>query len=434
MAIIPQKQLFEWGEIQKLGELKRLKLVLENLPDEELMKKLERERANGRDDYSVRGVWNSILAGIVFQHSSVEQLRRELMRNGQLRYICGLNETPTSSAYSRFLGRLLANKDMVLAMMNELVAELKEKLPNFGEVLAIDGKAIESYARPRKKENKKPRDGRRDIDADFGTKVYRGVKEDGSVWEKFKTWFGYELHLVVDANYELPVAFKVTPASNSEVKEAHKIVETVEKVQKGIIERCCYFLGDRGYDDEKLITKLWDEYGIKAVIDIRDMWKDGEKTRLLEGTQNIVYDFQGTIYCHCPETGKQREMPYGGFEKGRETLKYRCPADHFGISCKGKEKCPVGKSIRIPMNKNRRLFTPVARSSYKWKELYKKRTAVERVNGRLDFSLGFENHTIRGLDKMELRCGMALMAMLAMALGRIREKQEEKMRSLIAAA
>ncbi len=40
MAIIPQKQLFEWGEIQKLGELKRLKLVLENLPDEELMKKI----------------------------------------------------------------------------------------------------------------------------------------------------------------------------------------------------------------------------------------------------------------------------------------------------------------------------------------------------------------------------------------------------------
>ena len=30
----------------------------------------------------------------------------------------------------------------------------------------------------------------------------------------------------------------------------------------------------------KLIVKLWDEYQIKAVIDIRNMWKDGEKTKI----------------------------------------------------------------------------------------------------------------------------------------------------------
>lgn len=31
---------------------------------------------------------------------------------------------------------------------------------------------------------------------------------------------------------------------------------------------------DRGYDDTKLIVKLWDENKIKPVIDIRNMWKD----------------------------------------------------------------------------------------------------------------------------------------------------------------
>jgi hypothetical protein len=44
------------------------------------------------------------------------------------------------------------------------------------------------------------------------------------------------------------------------------------------------------------------------------------------------------------------------------------------------------------MEEERRIFTPVARSSYKWDNLYKKLTAVERVNGRLDVSFGFENH------------------------------------------
>jgi len=30
------------------------------------------------------------------------------------------------------------------------------------------------------------------------------------------------------------------------------------------------------------------------------------------------------------------------------------------------------------------VFTPLARSSYRWKSIYKKRTAVERVNSGLD--------------------------------------------------
>ena len=85
MAIIPQKRLFGWEEIEELGDLERLRLVLEHMPDEELMRILERERGRGRNRYPVRAVWNSILAGIVFQHESVESLRRELSRNGQLR-------------------------------------------------------------------------------------------------------------------------------------------------------------------------------------------------------------------------------------------------------------------------------------------------------------------------------------------------------------
>jgi hypothetical protein len=54
------------------------------------------------------------------------------------------------------------------------------------------------------------------------------------------------------------------------------------------------------------------------------------------------------------------------------------------------------------------------------------------VYSRLDVSFGFEQHTIRGLAKMKLRCGMALCVMLAMALGRMKENQAGKMRSLVA--
>lgn len=87
MAIIPQMNLFSWKEIDELRDLERLHLVLEYMPDEELVKALEKKRGNGRNDYPVRAMWNSVLAGIVFQHENIEKLRRELSRNGQLRMI-----------------------------------------------------------------------------------------------------------------------------------------------------------------------------------------------------------------------------------------------------------------------------------------------------------------------------------------------------------
>lgn len=160
--------------------------------------------------------------------------------------------------------------------------------------------------------------------------------------------------------------------------------------------------------------------------------------------------YQGTAYCHCPQTNKRREMAFGGFEKDREALKYRsacalhadrCPARHYGVKCQGVELCLATGGVHIPLADDRRIFTPLARSSYKWKTTYKKRTphsgsecGVERVNARLDEAYGFEKHFIRGLQKMKLRCVLALTVMLAMAVGRLRQKQGENLRSLVKAA
>lgn len=440
MAIIPQKQLFRWNEVEELGDLERLKLVIDYLPDEELMQALEDERGNGRNDYPVRVVWNSMLAGIVFQHKTTESLRRELMRNGQLRQICGFDITlgvegvPSASAYTRFLCNLMKHEKEVDGIFNSLVRMLCDELPGFGEVLAIDGKALESYARPRRAESEKPYDGRRDIDANFGVKTYKGKNKDGSVWEKTMSWFGYKLHLIVDAVYELPVAFRVTQASRSEIKEARTLVDEMALRLPEIVDRCMYLTGDKGYDDTKMTTKLWDEYRIKPVIDIRNAWRDGEETKLVTGRENVVYDYKGTVYCYSPENYRRREMVPGGFEKDRDALKHLCPAKYYGVECRGKDACPVKSGVRIPLHEDRRVFTPVARPSAKWKKIYDKRTAVERVNSRIDRVFGFEDHCIRGLRKMNLRCSLALVTMLAMALGRIRTKQEHKLRSLVQAA
>lgn len=463
MAIIPQRRLFSWDDVENLGELKRLKLVLAALPDEPFMLHLERDRANGRDDYPIRAVWNSILAGVVFQHPSMESLRRELLRNAQLRQVCGFDPVkdaekavPTPSACSRFLDILIEHQDEIDKIFDRLVQCLREELPDFGRFLACDSKGIPTHARPRGREKyeelleERRREGpdrRRDLDADMGKKTYRGKREDGSRYETVKKWFGYKLHLIVDTEYELPVGYEVTPASRPDNKVFPDLLDGVGESHGELLKAAEAMVGDKGYDDVKILNKLWDGYGIAPIIPKRDDWQ-GDQTRLLsEDERYITYNCQGRLFCYSPGNGTVRHMVHWGFEPQRDGQKWRCPVAVYDGICQGRSLCcgksEYGRVVRVPRDYDPRTFTPVARTSLKFERLYRKRPAVERVNSRVDVSFGFERHFIRGQAKMRLRCSLALMVMLAMALGRTREKnrqegQEDKtaptVRSLVGAA
>ena len=93
-------------------------------------------------------------------------------------------------------------------MFEELVGELCELLPEFGWRLAVDSKKLPSYSVGKKEPLMSG-----EPDAEWGSKTYKGVRRDGTLWEHVKKWFGYKLHLIVDSEYELPVAFEVTKAS-----------------------------------------------------------------------------------------------------------------------------------------------------------------------------------------------------------------------------
>lgn len=444
MAIV-EKTLFNWQELYGKSDLERLVLVLETLDDEALMRALEKERKRGRDDYPIRPVWNSIVAGVVYQHPSIASLRRELLRNAELRQVCGfdlskgMDAVPPAWVYSRFLKKLLRHRDKINGLGTGTVEKLKEELPEYGKYLAADAKAVWSHGRKSKKHE---RDGRREKDADWGTKTYKGVHADGTPWETVQRWFGFKVHILADSKYELPIAWQVTKASVSEQTKLKELLKAVEERHEGLLERAEELSADKGYDSTEHNTCLWDDYGIKPVIAIREMWKDKEKTRPLfpNRVDTITYDEKGMVYCHCPVTGERREMAYMGFEKDRETLKYRCPAAAYGFECKGRGLCEkhkrssYGRMVRIALQYDRRIFTPIARSSYAWQRSYDRRTSVERINSRLDCSFGFERHFIRGLAKMQVRVDLAMAVMCAMALGRIRQKRHEQMRSLVGEA
>jgi len=444
-----EPNLLDWAEIEELGDLERLKMVLEELPDEGLIDVLEEERKGRRDDYPVWMMWNTLIAGIIYGHPTIESLRRELLRNPSLRRICGISGidgiegVPTKDAYYRFFKKLVKHKDLVEEIIDKLIEKLRGELRDLGKDTAIDTTEIRTYARGKKEPEESA-----DPEADWGVKRRWEKKKEGKLYEVIKRWFGYKLHMIVDANYEVPLKYKVTRGSRSDIGQAKEMVERLEKSQAWM--KIEHLIGDKGYDDGKLIRDLWEREGkkgknkIKCIIDMREMIREEDDGKVIEIKGiggNIVSGKCGEVYCYdMGRENRRREMVYGGFERERGTHKYRCPAAYYDIECENEDRCSIkgsryGRVVRIKMKEDWRKFPPVARNTYKWERLYKKRTAVERVNSRLKKMLGLGDLYIRGKKKIEVRIGLSLIVLLAMGLAQVKRKGKEfAWRSLVRAA
>ena len=188
MNSISQISIFEYKEIENLGDLERLKIFFENINDNKLCEKLESLRKNGRNDYPVRTMLNLIYAMKIFGHRSVESFRRELSRNSQLRIVCGLSEgkykyckdrkhlVPPARVFTGFINKLKECKEEIEKIKEELVKFMYENLEGFGEDCAVDGKFLDSYGRPFQKERSK--DNRAEHEATNACKTY--FMKDGS--------------------------------------------------------------------------------------------------------------------------------------------------------------------------------------------------------------------------------------------------------------
>lgn len=478
--------LFCWDDIDALPDMRRLALIVKYLPDEAIIQALEQQRGQGRNDYPVAAMWRAVLAGIVFQHRSIESLVRELRRNPALLEVCGFDPLPRQGRpvttvvrnarsgkmeiarqanaprdsipncwnFYRFLGNVIKleeQRGLIGAMMATLRERLLAALPDFGTHLGYDGKAIDSHSTGRVS---RKTDQTSDPDADWGKHETRGIDpKTGKEWVKVKSWFGYGLHLIADTRYEIPVAFRLTPASRSEVVELDEQLNALFKQSPELAERCRDFSADRGLDSGKLKARLWDAYRIRPLIDTRELWREEKQmpdydsarpiTRALdpERTDNIVHTEKGQVSCVCPHSRASRNLAFQGFERDRNTLKYRCPAAAYGFTCAGREACyrnagvqasDYGRVIRIDITEHdRRIFTPTPYGSPSWQRGYNRRSALERINNRIDHSFGFEEHFIRGQNLMTARVGLALAVMMALALGQALEGREHQMRSLI---
>ena len=224
---------------------------------------------------------------------------------------------------------------------------------------------------------------------------------------------------------------------------------------RDLADRCSDFSADRGLDGGPLKAALWDGYGIRPLIDTRELWREEKAMPDYDASKpilrplcprrvdTVVHSEKGEVVCRCPETGEERPMAFQGFEADRGALKYRCPAAAYDLRCQGRAIChkqagcragEYGRIVRVDLNTaDRRIFTPTPHGGPSWRRVYKRRAALERINARLDNDFGFERHYIRGHAAMKTRVGLALAIVMALALGHVLEGRPGQMRSLVGA-
>jgi hypothetical protein len=422
MIVRATKPLFAWDELQASPTLGTIRQALEAIPDAPLLAALQARRHNGCDTYPVRVLWGVLLLSILLRHVTAEACLEELRRNAPLRLLVGIESedaVPNGWNMTRFLAVLGRPEHLALLrdIFDHMVQRLGVAVPDLGRHTAGDSTGLRGRLDPDEARRAgEVADGL--PQASGGRKEYKD--DDGKVTNVVE-WFGYKLHLLVDAKHEVALAFDITDTKAGDNERIEPLVEQAERnLPEGRLGTLAY---DKAADDGK-VHEMLHEHGIKPVIENRTCWpKDGEKEKVIGGRVplHVVHDEAGTVFCY-DTTGAvpiRRAMSYAGHEKDRGTLKYRCPAKVEGFACGSEAKCNAGKSygmtVRVDQEIDLRRFPSIPRATPSFERLYKGRTAVERVNDRLKVFWGSDDGNVVGSRRFCAHVSAVLVIHLACA-------------------
>jgi Transposase DDE domain/Transposase domain (DUF772) len=420
MIIHTTKPLFAWDCLEDSPSLQTIKDLLGALPDGKLLNSLRAARGRGRNDYPVSVLWGVIVLRIVLRHITTEAVLAELRRNEGLRRLIGIESeagVPKPWNMSRFeevLGQE-PHRTLLKEIFDVLIQRLGIAVADLGQHTAGDATALSARRKPEGAAQEEIDEGL--PQASGGRKEY---KDDQGTVTKVYEWFGFKLHLIVDVKHEVVLAYTITDTKAGDGETLPVVLEQAEaNLPENRIESMAY---DKAADSEEVHGMLSGKK-ITPVIQMRSLWKT-EPERLLpghDGTSNVVYDEEGTIYCYdkVSDPPVRHKMSYIGHEPERETLKYRCPAKHEDWECPMSKICNAGKSygktVRVPREIDLRRFPSLPRATKKFERMYKGRTAVERINGRFKLFWGVDDGNLTGSRRFVALVGVVMVVHAAFA-------------------
>jgi len=224
--------------------------------------------------------------------------------------------------------------------------------------------------------------------------------------KKIHYFWGYRNHIVNDLDSELPIV-EITLQANKDEKTVG--LALLEKLCRDFSLPTEVVAGDANYDVEAIPRYIIEEMKAEAMI-----------PRNPRNTQDTHYTLKKEgVYC-------QAELPM--YRKGKMTVKgitylqYSCPL-HWRREFRGQYLlCPAGhpkflrqKGCNVLIRMTPSIREKIDYGTQRFKEIYNKRTSVERVFSRL-LSISMQNPSVKGLRAVRNHCTIAHITVLLVAL------------------
>ncbi|MCL0057956.1 transposase [Dehalococcoidales bacterium] len=373
-----------------------LREIFDSVPFQKLVKTLRAYRWTGRPGYNPETMLKAVLVGYYKSIGTLAELARYLEDHREIASVCGFRDyepTPSRSTLSRFISRLTKHQDLLDECLKIMADGFKELLPDFGKVVAIDCTSVPSYSNP---------DNEPLSDKQAGWIVREGSER--KQWE-----FGYRLHLIVDANWELPIIKEVTLAEDNEKKATipllHKAKESLSWFRPDAV------VADKAYDK-------YDHY--EAIV------KDFDAEPIIKHAKHSEYELTGLPA--APMCPGGLPMIYRSWD-AKKGLQYECPEKAGRAICPLALGCTIKTTWIKPVKDYRQFGYCIKRGSEEWQELYRKRVAAERCNSRLKEMRRLSKHQFRGFERISVHATLAILAMMAVALSKARGGQLGEIRA-----
>ena len=357
---------------------------------------------HGAEGYDPISLFKAQLLIYLGEVSSDRKLASALCYNARLCLLCGFNflKTPSNGTFTNFRNRL--GEDISHEILHRLIAQAIVLKVITGGDTAIDSTHLWAYS---------SRFGNKTCHCKGKCHHPRDYSDPDACWgakSKDYIFFGYKVHLIVDAKSQLPLDVKVTPANEGDSPQAKPLLMGAKERHPEI--RIDSSSMDSAYDAYENYRFAIEDIGTAPIIALN---LRGRVDAITKGS--LYLSDNGTYTCLAGF-----KVVYWGRDKKRGRLKFRCPAALGRCQCLFRSTCslsPYGKTFYLHPERDYRRIGLIPRGTDLWQEKYNARTSVERAYSEEKGSHHLANPRVRELARVKIHVYLALCAQVIKRIG-----------------
>jgi len=356
----------------------------------------------GAEGYDPIAMFKAQLLIYLGEVKSDRKLAEALRYDGRLCLLCGFNflKTPSHGSFTNFRDRL--GDGIFYEILHNLIAQAIVLKVIHGKDTAIDSTHVWAYAN---------QFGYKTCKCKGKCNCSRSYSDTDAQWgakSKNYFFFGYKVHLIVDAQSQLPLEVRVTSGEKFDSPQAIPLLKGARKRHPEINMKTTAM--DAAYDDQKNYRFAIEEAHVAPIIALNP--RNGVDALT---SQALKMDKDGSYICMAGHT-----VVYWGKEAKRNRLKFRCPAAVGKCECLFRSLCSqskYGRTFYLNPERDYRLIGPIPRGTTLWQKHYDKRTSIERAYSEEKGSHKLADLRVRGLSKVKIHVYLALCAQIIKRIG-----------------